>query len=222
MIPTLLWQCPVCHCDDALRHKTRWFRPDEVGCTRCGAVWRVRRVIGDDFRLTVVRGEPSVIGVERPLAEWYDLMKAGLRLVAMESPPLRLEPGEELYVQSMRAQLLAEEDSPLFARWEEGEAPWNKEGELGVSFMKRWDTGRLALTNERLVWTGDRGMLTFRLRRVVSVHTEVTWFLGLLYGLRLYKFRFREESILKWLTYIALSARRIAEAYHHRISLSNY
>jgi len=222
MISTLLWQCPLCHVDDALRHKTKWFRPDEVRCTQCGTVWEVQRVIGDDYLLKVIHGEPSTIGEQRPLAEWYDLMKAGLRLVAREDPSLRLEPGEELYVQSRQAELLAEEDSPLFGRWGEGEAPWQKEGDLGLSFMKRWDTGRLSLTSERLIWTGDRGTLTFRLKKVISVHTEVTFFLGLLYGLRLYKFRFREESILKWLTYIALTARRIEEVYHHRISVSNY
>jgi hypothetical protein len=65
-------------------------------------------------------------------------------------------------------------------------------------------------------------MLSFWLTKVNSVHTEVTWYLGMLYGLRLYKFRFREESILKWLTYIALEAKRIERTHQHQISLSNY
>jgi hypothetical protein len=50
----------------------------------------------------------------------------------------------------------------------------------------------------------------------------VTWYLGLLYGLCLYKFSFDEESILKWLTYIALAAKRIQDVYQHRIAVSNY
>jgi hypothetical protein len=149
-------------------------------------------------------------------------MKSGLRLAVQEGSPVPLEPGEELYVQSRQARLLVEKSSPLFGRWGKEEAPWEKGGDLGFPFVKRWDVGRLSLTSERLIWTGKRGTLTFWLRRVNSVHTEVTWSLVLLYGLCLYKFRFRQESILKWLTYIALIAKRIEQVHHHRISLSNY
>jgi hypothetical protein len=222
MIPTLLWQCPLCHADDALRHKIHYFRPDELWCTQCRTVWEVQRVIADDFRLKVIRGDSSTAGQEKPLAEWYDLMKAGLNLVVRESAFLHLEPGEELHVEGKQADLLAEEDSPLLTRWDQHEAPWQKEGDLGLSFMKKWDVGRLFLTSERMIWAGERGMLSFWLTKVNSVHTEVTWYLGMLYGLRLYKFRFREESILKWLTYIALEAKRIERIHQHQISLSNY
>jgi hypothetical protein len=222
MIPILLWRCPLCHTDDALKHTTHWFRPDQVRCTHCAAIWEVQRVIGNDYLLKVVAGESTVLGQQRPLAEWYDLMKAGVELVAREPSSLHLEAGEELYVQSRQAYLLVEEDTPLCGQWEGPEAPWQKEGDLGLAFMKSWDAGSLALTNKHLIWSGGRGRLSFRLTKVNSVHTEVTWYLGLLYGLRLYKFRFREESILKWLTYIALTAKHIEQAYDHRISLSNY
>ncbi|HXH09415.1 MAG TPA: hypothetical protein VNP04_06610 [Alphaproteobacteria bacterium] len=222
MIPTLLWQCPICHTDDALRHTIHWFRPDEVRCNACATIWEVQRVIGDDYRLKVVAGESTWLGQQRPLAEWYDLMKAGIQLVARQAPCLRLQAGEEVYVQSRQALLLAEQDSLLFSRWVETEAPRQRQGDLGLSFMKKCDTGTLSLTNERLIWTGARWTLSFRLTKVTSVHTEITWYLGLLYGLCLYKFQFDEESILKWLTYIGYAAKRIEERYQHHISLSNY
>jgi hypothetical protein len=222
MIPTLLWQCPLCHTDDALKHTPHWFRPDKLRCNACATVWEVQRLIGNDFRLKVIAGEPAILGDERPLAAWYDLMKAGMRLVVREAPSLHLEAGEALYVQSRRVHLLAEEDSPLFGQWQEHDAPWRKAGDSGLAFMKKWDSGRLALTNERLIWRGERGTLSFRLTKVNSVHTEITWYLGLLYGLCLYKFQFHEESILKWLTYLGLTAKRVEEHHHHHISLSNY
>jgi hypothetical protein len=222
MIPTLLWQCPVCHCDNALRQQSRWWHPDEVWCTRCGTAWELERVIGNDYRLTVIRGESSTLGSQQPLAAWYDLMKAGVRLQPREKGSLRLEAGEEVYVESREAELIVEDDNPLLARWDEGEAPSQKEGDLGLSFTKRWDRGQLFLTSERLLWTGRKGQLTFWLRRVNSVHTEVTWFFGVLYGLCSYKFKFHDESILKWLTYTALTAKRIEQRYQHRIAVSNY
>jgi hypothetical protein len=222
MIPTLLWQCPVCHCDDALRQRSHWRRPAEVWCTHCGTAWELRRVIGDDYRLTVIRGKPSMLGRQQPLAAWYDLMKAGVRLLPKENRALRLEAGEEVYVESQGAELLVEDGNPLFAPWDKEEAPSQKDGDLGFSFMKRWDRGQLFLTSERLLWHGRKGQLTFWLRRVNSVHTEVTWFFGVLYGLCSYKFGFHGESILKWLTYTALVAKRIEERYQHRISVSNY
>jgi hypothetical protein len=222
VIPTLLWQCPLCHVDDALRHQTRWFRNDEVRCRQCGTLWEVQRVIGDDYVLTVRHGAPAAVGQRRPLAEWYDLMKTGVRLAAKQTSTHRLEAGEEVYLQSQPAELLAEEDNPLFVRWDEEEAPWRKTADIGFSFMKRWDTGRLLLTSERLIWEGSRQRLTFRLRKLNSMHTEVTWYLGVLYGLYRYKFRFSEDSILKWLTYSASVAGRIEQIYRHRITFSNF
>ena len=208
--------------DDALRHETYWFRPDEVWCAQCRTTWEVRRVIGSDFLLKVIKGEAATIGWQQPLADWYDLMKAGLQLMAKEDPSIHLEPGEELYIQSRQAGILVEEDSPLLGQWTEGEAPSHKEGDIGLAFMQKWDRGQLLLTSERLIWKGTHGHLTFWLKKTNSVHTEVTWYLGLMYGLCRYKFRFRQESILKWLTYIALAARRIEQRHRHRISISNY
>jgi len=219
VIPTLLWRCPACRVDDALRHDTHWFKNHEVHCTCCGTVWGVQRVIGNDYLLTVVRGDPSTIGQQRPLAEWYEFMKAGVKLAAREAPSVCLEGGEEVYVQSGDAQLFVEADSPLFGSWDDEEAPWQRQGNLGLYVMKRWDKGRLSLTNGRFIWAGSQRTLSFRFTRVNSAYTENVTFFGLFYRLRTYKVSFREESVLKWLTYTALAAQRLD---HHRIILTNY
>ena len=158
----------------------------------------------------------------QPLAAWYDLVKTGLRLVPLTDPAMRLAAGEELYVCSRQAKILTEEANPLFEAWQKDEAPWEKEGELRLSIVRKWDTGRLYLTSERFVWVGNGGTLTFRLQKVNSAYAEVHRYFCLLYGLQIYKFRFQDESILKWLTYTALVAKRIEQAYRHQISLSNY
>jgi hypothetical protein len=88
--------------------------------------------------------------------------------------------------------------------------------------MQRWDQGELSLTSERCVWEGRRGTLVFRLANVHAVYAEKHRFVCLQYGMRIYKWRFTQESNLKWLTYIALISEKIEQRDQHRISFSNY
>jgi 1-acyl-sn-glycerol-3-phosphate acyltransferase len=219
-IPSLLWQCPLCHADEALRHQTSWFRPAAVECHHCGTVWVVERYRDDDYHLKVARGNPAVLGQERPLAAWYASMKDGLRLTGQEDPAVILDAGEELYVRSGEAWLELEQDNPLLDRWDGEDAPSQPAGDLGL--MKEWDRGRLFLTSDRFIWRGNRRRLTFRLTTVRSAHIHTVRFFGFLYGLRRYRFRFREDRLLKWLTSTALVAQRIERVSGHRISTTNY
>jgi hypothetical protein len=222
VISTLLWRCPCCQSDDALRHKTYWFRNDEVECQACRTAWEVQRIIGQDYRLTVIRGDPVSIGRGRWLADWYDLMKAGLRLTPKPNVALPLEPGEECYLQSRVAYMFAEKDNPVYGLWTREEAPWEAEKNPGLSFMKKWAAGCLWLTSERFVWTSGRRTLTFRLKRVNAAYAQGNRFFAIIYGHRLYKLKFRQESILKWVTYTALVAKRVEQVADHRIAVSNY
>jgi hypothetical protein len=222
MIPMLLWRCPFCHKDDALSYKRLWLRDGELACAECGTVWTVQRVIGSDFLLTVRRGEPSVEGMTKPLAAWYDLMKSSFKLMPKEDPPMPLSFGEEFYLRARRSELWVEQDSPLLQQWEKEEPPCERAGALGLSFMSPWDRGQFSLTSERGLWEGQRGSLLFWLTKVNAAYAEKHRFLCLQYGIRIYKIRFEEESVLKWLSYIALVAERIERIHQHRISLSNY
>jgi len=127
-----------------------------------------------------------------------------------------------LYVSSAEAWLDVEPDNPLLHRWNEV-APWEPPARSqDESVMKRCDRGRLFLTSQRFIWVGKRGRLSFPLNRVKSAHLHTILFFGFLYGLRRYRFGFLEDSLLKWLTYTALAARRVEQNEGHRISTTNY
>jgi len=210
MIPVLLWRCPICGTDDALRQRRGWWKPDRLWCVNCHVTWEVRRVIYGDYQLRVIEGEASLLGEEAPLAQWYDRMKAGLKLVPLQDPSMDLEKDEVLWVRSKRVKLLQEVPVSV-------ESP-------GLYFRNRKvGTGQLFLTSERLIWRDGGRLHPFWLRRLNAVWTVVDVRLVIQYDVsEVFKFRFLEESLLKWLTYIALAARRIEEVYGHKIALSTY
>ena len=119
MIPDLLWRCPLCASNDALRHSQRWLHPEVVDCTACGAQWRVRRVVGDNYYLKITRSGGYTTayspGFELSITAWYDLMKQTVHLEALPEPPNLLEVGEKLYLASGQATLWAEAQ-PAFSR----------------------------------------------------------------------------------------------------------
>lgn len=212
----LLWRCPLCATNDALVHRRRVFRPEWVRCRACGTVWQVIRVMGEDYRLRVIEGERAWVGLELPLAEWYDRMKAGLELVPLKDVPLALPEGEVGYLQSRRARLFARTNDPTFF----GEAAARVPEEQAHTRVVGW--GQILLTNERLIWQGALGSYDFWLKRLISVHAIFNVALQFFYQETLYQFRFSEESLLKWLTYIAYAGRRIKEVYGHTILTSNF
>jgi hypothetical protein len=116
MIPDLLWRCPLCTTNDALRQRWRLFRPQQLYCTHCGATWNVRRVIGDDYWLKVVASPsyPGEVGAGLPLRQWYGRMKGTISLIPISDPAVTLEEGERLYLASRQVLLAAEADDPLF------------------------------------------------------------------------------------------------------------
>jgi len=205
MMPLLLWRCPLCAADDALTHITHPLRADRVLCQKCGAAWRVRRVPGDDFYLRVIAAGRAGgrVGDERPLAAWYDALKATLSLRALTDPALPLFPGETLHLASGTVELEAETTDPLF--FPESDAPprADKRGVTGASVGR----GRLFLTDERLAWRSAEGRdADFSLDRLASAYAVMDRGVTLLVDLRLYMLRFLEESLLKWVTMIGLVA----------------
>ena len=234
MIPTLLWRCPLCETNDALVHLPRRFRADLVRCTHCSAQWRVRRVIGDDYYLKLVKGPEGAIktgpqessagrnprGLELPLREWYEMMKRSVSLVAVEDPPLSLESGESAYLVSGPVDLTAEAGDPLFFSTgrEPADVHLEKRRVEGVVVGR----GRLILTNRRLVWQRGGRVCDFSLGRVSSAHTLLDYGVAFMVGMRLYVACFVEESVLKWITYLALVARELEAETGHRIVTSHF
>lgn len=232
MIPTLLWRCPLCETNDALIHLPRRLRADLVRCTHCSAQWRVRRVLGDDYYLKLVKGTEESVekrprrscldlrGLELPLREWYEMMKRSVSLVAVEDPPVSLQSRELAYLVSGPVDLTAEANDPLFfsAVGKFGDVVLEKSKVEGVVVGR----GTLILTNRRLVWQGEERACSFPLESVSSAHTLLDYGVAFMVGMRLYIACFLEESVLKWITYLALVARELEAETGHRIVTSHF
>jgi hypothetical protein len=222
MMTMLLWRCPICGTDDALEYTVRWFRPDHVHCSSCGAVWEVTRVIGDDYRLKVIAGDSAPIGLELPLAEWYDRMKAGFELAPIEDDSIALQANELLYVKGDQVPLIVRVGNPLLSAWEGRDAPM---GPLAEELSPKWDTvgvGQLYFTNERLIWQGEQGACDFWWERVNAAFTWFNEIFGIMYGTTTYRFQIPGQSVLKWLTYSGHLAKEIESASGHTIAVSHY
>jgi hypothetical protein len=222
MMTLLLWRCPVCGTNDALQYQVRWFRPDHLRCSHCSTLWEVRRVIGEDYRLRVIAGEIAPAGLELPLAEWYDRMKAAFKLEPLGDQPVELGSDEVLYLEGTQVPLIVRTGNPLLNGWEGREAPT---GPLSEELAPQWDTvgvGRLLFTNQRLIWQGDPGACDFWWDRV---NAAFTWFIeifGIMYGTTTYRFEIPGQSILKWLTYSGYLAKEIQAKTGHSIAVSHY
>lgn len=218
MIPLLLWRCPLCATNDALVHIERRFRADSVRCRACRAEWRVRRVPGDNFYLKLV--DSNQPGDERSITAWYDAMKATVRLEPLNDPAVALEAGELLYLASGAAELIAEESDPLFFPVPPDPGATRRDkGEVRGKMVGR---GRLFLTGRRLIWQGAGMPRSFSLRRLNSAYAFMDYGLTLMVEMRLYTLRFLEESLLKWVTYLALVAPLVESETGHRITTSHF
>jgi hypothetical protein len=221
MIPMLLWRCPLCATNDALVHVERRFRADQVYCRHCRAKWRLRRVPGDNFYLRFV-GQNAILpyGDERSITAWYDVMKATLRLEPLHDPAVALEPGETLYLASGMAELIAEASDPLFFPGSpNADATRLDKRDVGGKLAGR---GRLLLTNRRLIWQGKKRLCSWPLPRLNSAYAFLNYGVMFLVEMRLYTVHFLEESLLKWVTYLALVAPLVEAETGHQIATSNF
>jgi hypothetical protein len=228
MIPILLWRCPLCATNDALIHVERRFRTDLVCCRRCQAEWRLRRVPGDNFYLKIVKGWNGVRADniraqgrdEQSVTAWYDAMKATLHLEPVHDPAVVLQPGELLYLASGPAELMAEETDSLFFPVPAGAQTTaaNKQKVRG----KMAGRGRLFLTDRRLIWQAGGQAHSWPLRRLNSAYAFLNYGVMFMVEMRLYTVHFLEESLLKWVTYVALVAPLVEAETGHRITTSHF
>jgi hypothetical protein len=245
VIPDLLWRCPHCATNDALRHSQCWLHAEVVDCAACGAQWRVRRVVGDNYYLKITRCGKSTtalsLGTELSITAWYDLMKQTVRLEALPEPPNLLEAGEKLYLASGQAILLVDAQ-PAYS----GAEPLRPAAAeiLPVSSpnlpviglcVRQVGTGHLFLTDQRMIWKQSPGTakhptrpsaepqpLIFPLHQVNGIYTIMNLGMSFVAGMRQYFLRFENESPLKWVTYSALLAPQVQAASGHRIRTSHY
>ena len=216
MIPDLLWRCPLCASNDALIHRPHWLRAEVVNCTACGAQWRVRRVVGDNYYLKITRSNEGAAtyppGFELSITAWYDLMKQTVHLEALPGLSDLLEAGERLYLTSGPVTL-----------WVEAQ-PTPGAGPLPLATAQA-GPGRLFLTSRRLIWrqsSMEPQTFSFPLHQVNGIHAILNLGLSVVVGMQQYTLRFANESPLKWVTYAALLAPQVQAENGHRIRTSHY
>jgi 1-acyl-sn-glycerol-3-phosphate acyltransferase len=219
----LLWRCPVCLTDDALLHKHRRFRPDHLHCQACGTQWSVRRVQGKDFRLEVVTGPPDLVGLEMALTTWYDEMKRDFQPSPITTSGLDLDPGEELYLRTGGVKLIAYPSNDLLKGWAGRKPP--RDAILTLADAGKFQdlgTGKLLLTNRRMMWEGPQGGLDFWLEHIRDVNLRLFFMGRINYGVTPYRFIFTQDSGLKWLTYVATVAQQVAARDGRKITMSPF
>jgi hypothetical protein len=136
-------------------------------------------------------------------------MKAGLTLTPIQDQSIALEETEVLWAKSKRVKLLRE-------------APLPRANVTQYVSHENLGPGQLFLTNQRLIWRGERRVEAFWLQQLQAVSTLVTRRLVVQYDAQTCQLHFAKESCLKWLTYIALAVKPIEEMYGHTIRVSNY
>jgi hypothetical protein len=215
MIPNLLWRCPLCCTLDTLHQRRKWFAEDLLWCSHCRAQWAVIRRKGDDYYLRLLSPEPAQGEKELPLWAWYERMKENFhpQLLPNRSPLLKAD--ERMYLQGKSITLVAQEDNPQFFHKIRKSKEMKR---LVYPFMRKVGKGDLLLTNQRLIWQKDR-IFSFWFSDLDSVYIEANHYLGLVSGVRIYKFHFLKDSYLKWLTHLA---HLVPQATPHPISFSNY
>ncbi|NIV33499.1 MAG: hypothetical protein GWN58_29835 [Anaerolineae bacterium] len=83
-------------------------------------------------------------------------------------------------------------------------------------------TGKMFLTNHRLVWEGPQGGLDFRLEHVIDVNLRLFFMGRINYGLTPYRFQFTQDSGLKWLAYVATAAQQVAAKEGRKVTMSPF
>jgi hypothetical protein len=219
MIPTLLWRCPLCLKNEALIQDKKIFRPWYLRCSNCGTVWKVRRVVGEDYLLKVIESDAykNEIGTEQPLAKWYARLKESFKLSTVSDPTIKLDEGENLYLVSKSVELRGIANDPIF--FPDYEEPEDGEKPVATLIGK----GRVFLTDRRFGWLGEDGMQhDFPLARTNSVYTIFNIGIVFMFETSLYIIKFEEESLLMWVTYFAHVGKVLKEKSGHGITTSKY
>jgi hypothetical protein len=244
LIPDLLWRCPLCASNDALRHSQRWLYPEVLKCIACGAQWRVRRVVGENYYLKITHSGRSTTafppGVELSITAWYDLMKQTVHLEALPDPQNLLETGEELYLASNQATLRIEAQStysrpdPIHPKAAGVKIPSSASLTGPATESRQAGLGQMFLTNRRMIWrwspqtaktlipSADTLPFNLDLNQVDGIFAIFNLGLSIVAGMQLYYLRFAKESPLKWVTFVALIAPQVRIESGHRIQTSHY
>jgi len=220
----VLWQCPVCRTNASLLHKRPRLKPQTLVCQACDTQWEIAHQPGHDYRLKVIRGSDDLVGLDMPASTWYQEMNRHFRLNPVHVEGVALEEGEVAYLDTQGVKLVPHRPNPLFDTWASGEAP-RSQG-TGRHQLADWASigeGRLLLTNQRLLWQGVHGDLSFFWHSVNAVYLFLADVLGVKYQAAQYRFKLAKGLLpLEWLHHAGEMAKMAAEADGHRVTVSHH
>jgi hypothetical protein len=195
-----------------------------IHCQACGTRWEVKRIFSHDFRVTVIEGEPELVGLDMPLSLWYEKMKEGFSPEPIAAEYEDLREAELVYLDNEQVQLLVNTPSYLLKDWGETEAPASKpRGGSKYGVWEDFGRGKILLTDQRLIWQNQGRGLYFNWSTVTAVHHLPGPFsIGINYGSARYQFPLENEAGLKWLTYMGDFMKKAADHDGHKYTMSPY
>jgi hypothetical protein len=117
---------------------------------------------------------------------------------------------------------MAEESDPTFFPTPPGAGTARRDRREGAGRGRPSGRGRLLLTSRRLIWQGEGRSQTWPLARLNSAYAFLNYGVMFLVEMRLYTVHFLQESLLKWVTFVALVAPLVEAETGHRITTSNH
>lgn len=219
MISGLLWRCPVCKTHDSINHQKRRFRSDLVSCSNCDSFWELHRVKGEDFRFKAIKG--SMAGTEKPLAEWYDMVRENFELIPLDPGNLALEDGEELYLKGKPVGIIVARADPRFKTAVDKIPPPPEGAEGRAAFMGNIGPSELFLTNKRLVVFNQGEYYGLPLLSVRGVEILIDKFVIIRHVKRLVEIiALVGESPLKWRAYLEAVLAPVQEELGIKITMA--
>jgi len=210
MISGLLWRCPICKENDSIKHEHRKFRSDLVSCSQCGALWKLIRVKGADFRFKAIAG--PMVGTEKPLAVWYDMIRDSFALEIVNPGELALELDEVLHLKGHPKGFIVLRADPRFRTAVEKMPPPPEGAEGRDAMMVNLGSVDLFLTNKRLIVFHDNEQMNLPLETVRGVEVLIDRFVIIRHVKRLVEIISLEgESPLKWRAHLDAVMKPVSE-----------
>jgi len=187
MLEKFLYLCPQCETVDAIRTAT----DGDISCESCGAKFR----FNENFELVVEKDGKSETN---SLHQVY-LSIRGKGLGSVQTSDIEVSDGETVLAVSDTAELFQETPAKMFRGY----------GTIGARLFKfkKIDTGRLFLTNKRMVFVGEK-VTDIDLMELTSATIESHMVITNTRRGHAYSFEFLTESGKKWEDFIREALRR--------------
>jgi len=160
-------------------------------------------------------------GTEKPLAEWYDMVRENFELIPLDPGNLALEDGEELYLKGKPVGIIVARADPRFKTAVDKIPPPPEDAEGRAAFMGNIGPSELFLTNKRLVVFNQGEYYGLPLLSVRGVEILIDKFVIIRHVKRLVEIiALVGESPLKWRAYLEAVLAPVQEELGIKITMA--